>query len=115
MGLMIEGGDFVLDERGRLLEKTAIDELLQRALARLAVPKGSFAYDRQLGSELWTLRSESENLQGRAFVLAREALATLAGLKLHNVNAQQAESGQGVWVSVELAIDGDLHTLGFKV
>ena len=75
MDTAICSGDFLLDGRGRPVVISGMQEILQRALIRLTVQKGSFIYDPELGSRLFTLKSTSGDLQKQATNLVREALS----------------------------------------
>ena len=55
MDTALANGDFQLDSNGRPKQIGGVQELLQRAMIRLNVPLGSFAYDTALGSRLQTL------------------------------------------------------------
>ena len=56
MDTAISNGDFMLDSNGIPISIYGIQEILQRALIRLTVRKGSFIYDTNLGSDLYKLK-----------------------------------------------------------
>ncbi len=52
MSAILENGDYVLGERGLLLEAKGSRELVEQALIRLKSRKGGFALDPEIGSTL---------------------------------------------------------------
>ena len=54
MDTAIKDGDFQTNGSGLPVRISGVRELLQRAVFRLTVKKGSFFYDQQLGSRLYT-------------------------------------------------------------
>ncbi len=81
-------GDYKRDGRGRPVTVSGPEELLQRALIRLTVKRGSFSYDLALGSRLSTLEAGVPSLEKRALELAREALAPLAEVAVRAVSSR---------------------------
>ena len=69
----ITDGDTELNKKGLPMEITGIDECIQQAFIRLTVKKGSFPYNRDLGSRLHTLGPVAEKNQLLAY--AGEALS----------------------------------------
>ena len=55
MELMVRNGDYVSDGAGGFLRAEGTDELLQRVLWKLSIPRGSFPLLPALGSELHRL------------------------------------------------------------
>lgn len=75
MEFLIRDGDYVPDGRGGLQSVQGAEELLQRALFRLTVRRGSFPFLPELGSELYKLTRERPSAwQGLARQYAVEAL-----------------------------------------
>lgn len=89
MGLKLENGRYVLNSNGLPAEVSGLEELLQNCALRLAIPKGSFPYGRELGSGLHGLDRGREHAPEQAVALANEALMDLPG-----VLAEQAEMKQ---------------------
>ena len=100
-------GDYVADGIGGLVRLSGKEELLERVLYRLSVPKGSFALLPELGSELYLLSREKPAAQEAAakqYVAA--ALAEEKGLSVENV--ELSEGGDGVLLLyVRLRADGE--------
>ena len=88
---MVRNGDYVSDGAGGFLRAEGTDELLQRVLWKLSIPRGSFPLLPALGSELHRLdRAKPAERAG----LARQYVA-------------QALSDEAV-AGVELAAEGEL-------
>ena len=71
MELMVRDGDYLPDGEGGFRRAEGADELLQRVLWKLSIPRGSFPLLPQLGSGLYRL--------GRARPSERQALAPDGG------------------------------------
>lgn len=92
MELKIRDRDYVSDGAGGLERVSGRDELLQRALFRLSVRRGSFALAPELGSRLHLLwREKPESRAAAAKQYAAEALADEEGLTVTGVKL--AEKG----------------------
>ena len=93
--LMVRDGDYLSDGAGGFLRAEGNDELLQRVLWKLSIPRGSFPLLPGLGSGLYRL--------GRARPSERAALA-----RQFVAQALADESGLNV-TGVELGADGSLR------
>ena len=88
MELMVRDGDYVSDERGDFRRAEGSEELLQRVLWKLSIPRGSFPLLPQLGSGLYRLgRARPSERQALARQYVAEALAgegelTVTGVEL---------------------------------
>ena len=81
MDTAIKDGDFQTNGSGLPVRISGAQELLQRVMFRLTVKKGSFFYDQQLGSRLYTLKGSYGNreaLSETAMQMVREALKPMA-------------------------------------
>lgn len=63
MDLLLENGDFKKSSHGKTIPINGLDELKQRIYIRLKVKRGSFIYNRNLGSELSLLSESSSNAE----------------------------------------------------
>ena len=107
MDTLLAGGDHSTDARGLPRRITGTQELIQRALIRLQVKKGSFALDPSLGSELHKLRrSGSETNNRLAMGYVQEALAPLQGVSVESVRCSLSGS-EDLLVTVELLARGE--------
>lgn len=52
---LISDGDFSISDSGLPIQISGVDALIQSAIIRLSIKKGSFIYDPALGSELLSL------------------------------------------------------------
>ncbi len=95
----IEKGDIVLDSSGNTVMLSEEDEKFQRAMICIQAKKGSFIYDRQLGSELYKAREDKNCSSGQAQLIINEALA-----KFDNAFASVLSFGNKI--RILLTIDG---------
>ncbi len=93
----IENGDIVLDSSGNTVLLNDFDARFQQAVVCIKSKKGSFVYDRELGSEL----DSSKNLS--AAQTEFEINAALA--RFDGVTASVTDSSEGL--CVKLTIDGE--------
>lgn len=105
MDTALYNGDFLLDSRKIPVEISGVQELLQRALIRLTVKKGSFIYDQSLGSRLYTLKAGSGNMQRQAEELVREALFDMKEISTDRVSTRLTNSGENMQIEVLLSIN----------
>ena len=108
-------GDFLLDNRNRMVEISGIDEFLQKVSIILSVRKGSFCYDRNFGSELYKLRNYEDHLEDRAKMLAEEALYDLDYVKVNSVEVEIDSENDEITLTLHLIIDGENYDLEVKV
>lgn len=106
MDTLLYNGDFAIDGRGYPIPCTGAQELLQQALIRLTVRRGSFAYDPTLGSRLFSLKSTGGNLEARALELIKEALLDLPELTPVGVEARLENNGENLCLTVLLQANG---------
>lgn len=101
----ISNGDFLCNSRGTPIELAGYEELLQRVLIRLTVKKGSFVYDKSLGSRLYTLKATDGKIKGRALALAREALIEVPEVTVDDVKIALTNGGENLELTVILAVN----------
>ena len=78
---MVRNGDYVSDGAGGFLRAEGTDELLQRVLWKLSIPRGSFPLLPALGSELHRLdRAKPAERAGLARQYVAQALSDEAEL-----------------------------------
>ena len=106
MDTLLKNADIALDARGRPTAVSGVDELLQRALVRLTVKKGTFLYDPELGSRLYTLRAGGSNVQGTAESMVREALGPIRELTVESVEAAASRDQERMDIRVKLYAGG---------
>lgn len=109
---LIINGDFSLDNRGRLITLHNEQELLQRAIIRLMVRKGSFIFDKDMGSELYQLRrSDPKNLERIALGYVQDALYPMTGLSVGEVKCDYDRGNDRITVKVELKLKNNNYLL----
>ena len=96
MDTALSQGDFAVNAGGVPFLIQGEQELLQQAKIRLAVPKGAFCYDTELGSRLYTLNFAEGDKNLRAKELAAEALLELEGVTVTATECQQYSNGEGL-------------------
>lgn len=104
MDTAIYDGDFLIDSRGRPIEISGMQEILQRALIRLSVRKGSFVYDTDFGSRLHTLKGSSNNIRAKALALSKEALKPMDNLMVDDVEVRYTNNGENLLLNVLISV-----------
>ncbi len=84
---------------------TGVEELLQRVMIRLTVPRGKFAYDAQLGSRWEDLTVEQAQPQQLLGVI-REALEGLDGVVVTGVEKQTDAPRRSLTLRIFLTLNG---------
>ena len=103
-------GDHKRGLRGLPVSIGGSDELIQRAMIRLAVRRGSFAPDPELGSAFYTLGAVgARDLDAAALSLAHQALMPLAGVSV--TGASCSRTGDQLRVNVALTVGNETKTL----
>lgn len=103
MELLLHHGDHSRDERGFLQEVDGAQQLVQRAMVRLTVPKGKFVLNPQLGSLLHTLgRSAPAQREQLALEYAQEALLELPEVRVVTAKCRQGQQADELSVQFEL-------------
>lgn len=106
MTAVLKDGDYVFDARGRIMEVSGRDELIQRALIRLKARKGQFPLDPNLGSELFRLdlnRASPDQIDP----LIREALAPIHEIQVLGAERTVHPEDGRLSLTVSLKIGGD--------
>ncbi len=89
---LLVNGDHFTDGRGIPVTLSGERELIQRALLRLTIKKGSFKEDEKLGSELHKLcGSKSRDLAKLAESYAQEALLPMPEIFVSSVTLEQKD------------------------
>ena len=110
MDTLLSYGDHATDARGIPIPISGPEELVQRALLRLGIRRGSFEYDRSLGSELYRLSRDISSATRRAAQsYVQEALIPLPELMVGDVD-YKIENDR-MLVSVELSYGGRSYLL----
>lgn len=107
-------GDFELSGRGMPYLLSGLAEMMQRVCICLKIKKGSFPYDRELGSELYSLNGETQPLRDTATLLVKEAAARIPQVRILDVDASFDEEKK-LALSVLMEYDGEQGRLEVKV
>lgn len=105
MDTAINNGDFLLNSVGKPFIISEEKEILQQVLIRLTVKKGSFIYDPNLGSNLYTIKPSQGNINNRVLSIVREALAPMSKIIVDNVNINLNNNGENLDLKVFISID----------
>lgn len=115
MDTLLAQGDHATDARGLPCAISGERELIQRALIRLSVRRGSFPCDPELGSELHRLPGAHGNrLNALALSYVQEALAGMAGASVRGVEVTRQDGGT-LHVAVQLCLRGQVYPLEVEV
>lgn len=101
MDTCISNGDFKVDGRGRPVVINDFDEVLQRVMIRVKTRLGSFIYDRKLGSEIRSLKKETENLNNKALAIIREAIVDMSEVTADG--ASVTKDGDNMIINIEVS------------
>lgn len=92
MDTLVLNGDFDVDVCGVPREIRSIDEACQRVRFSLAIKKGSYIYNRNLGADFSSLNNY-EDINKTARLLCMEALVGQDEISLGKVLAEKNEDG----------------------
>lgn len=114
MDTLIKNGDLFIDENGELVKITDEPEKLQRALFILSTEKGSFSFDRELGSKLYTLGTYSEaQLDEAAAEIVSDALISIEGMSVKKVKVKK--EGNDYRLDISLFIESLKRLVRIKI
>lgn len=105
MDTAVSNGDFLCNSKGTPINLAGYEELLQRVMIRLTVKKGSFVYDKSLGSRLYTLKVTDGNIKERALALVREALIEIPEVAVNDVKIALTNDKESLELTVILAVN----------
>lgn len=115
MDTLLMGGDHWLDSRGLPVEINGDAELIQRALIRLNVRRGSLEGDPALGSNLHKLGQKPPDILDRlARSYVQEALLPMQELRVEAVETRSTDR-ENLAVTVQVSRDGRAYQLEVEV
>ena len=92
MDTLLKNGQHALSKSGLPIQISGAEKILQQISIRLAIRKGSFPYNKDLGSELYKLRtSTDEATQREAFSYVQEALRDMKDVEVISVKCSFVE------------------------
>lgn len=116
MEMKLHRGDYISDGAGGLERVGGQEALLQRVLFRLTAKRGTFAFQEELGSRLWTLgRIPAAEREAAAKQFVVEALAPEREVQVRTVSLKPCADG-----ATDLTAELDWHgerlsvTLGIR-
>ena len=108
--------DFYTTIQGFPVELEGAEEQAQRIWLRLAVPKGAFRLDPELGSDLYRMpRGSREQMEEFARKAIQEALAPVSGVRLRQVSCSYNQEEDRARVECSLALGGRALELALEV
>lgn len=105
MDNLIVNGDMALDGNGDVQLVTGIQEVIQRAMIRLTVKQGAFAYDQTLGSRLHYLDIHQVD-DYTLLSMVREALDDIDEITVSGVEKSVDKDHQILYLTIYLKISG---------
>ena len=107
MDTALKDGDFYLGTTGKPIAISGIKELLQRVLIRLTVRKGSFIYNKNLGSNLYTLKNTNKDIKNQAIIMVKEALADMKEIEVDDISVKLIDNLENLKINVLLSINNN--------
>jgi len=93
MDIKIKDSDICVAPCGEYVLAEGIDEVLQRVLINVQIKKGSFIYNKKLGTDLTSLDPDDPNVLKNAEVLLREAVMNSVDAKINVLSFMPMENG----------------------
>ena len=114
MELRLDNGKYVCDDRGSPISDAGTQEILTRALFKLASKQGEFPFIPNLGSRLYTLHKEKKsNLNSAAMQFVMEALEDEKEIQVVSVDTQVDRDE--IRVTANIMYSGSSIQLGLTV
>ncbi|MFY9198952.1 MAG: hypothetical protein WBK75_03630 [Acutalibacteraceae bacterium] len=116
MDTLIEQGDFAVSANGLPIQISDTQELLQRAIFCLSIPRGSFLHDKELGSRFFELKNSKLDAKNSiALSMAQEALKNQPQISVYSAQIEHGENKEINAVKVLLLIDGNTQEVMIKI
>lgn len=88
MDVLLRNGDMVIGHDGSALQVSGVQELLQQAVLRLSIRRGSLSHDPAFGSRLHQLGGAGGSLNEKALAACREALTPIPDVRVRSVDCR---------------------------
>lgn len=108
MDVLLKNGDVALTPSGESVYVSGIDEMVQKAVLCAKIRKGSFIYNKNLGSELRTVDPESMVAVNTAELLLKEAMTDVRGCRLRVVSLSLVQDNK-YQATIELEDEKDIR------
>lgn len=118
MDIALENGSFKVDSRGYPISISGLNDILQRAIIRLLVKKGSFVYDENLGSNLSTLKSSyisDGTLKQRALDYIKEALKPMKEISVLDLSLELTDYYEKLRLNIKIMVNEKVSEISIEV
>lgn len=100
MDTLLVNGDICINQSGEYDFVRGVAEVLQKVIISAKIRKGSFIYNKSLGTEIRDIDPEASNACESASLLLNEAIIEDIGYKAVVENMKKTEKGTWVLISV---------------
>lgn len=107
MDVKIDNGDIVTKACGDALYIDGMDEIMQRIKIACSVKKGTFIYDRNLGSEGYTVSFDDSMLKSKLEMLFKEASIDIPYSDLSVVRVDKVGEKLKVCIKITCGTESD--------
>ncbi|MBQ8571863.1 MAG: hypothetical protein IJ451_00175 [Ruminococcus sp.] len=107
MDILLINGDIGVTNCGDYLFAKGIEEALEKALMCAKIKKGSFIYNKALGTTLGSIDCDSVSARKTATTLINEVLINTAGYVAEVENIEKTADGK---ISLLIAVSGNEET-----
>lgn len=116
MDTLIKHGDFAVTANGLPIQISSVQELLQRAIFCLSIPRGSFLHNKELGSRFFELKDSNVDAKNSvALSMAQEALKNQPQISVYSAQVVYGEDEKVEAVKVLLLIEGSGEEVIIKI
>lgn len=118
MDTALENGDFKLNSKGYPVMIDSYEEILQRIIIRLICKKGSYVYNRDLGSEFYKIKMGNisrNNIEKQAIDYAKKALKDMKNVNVVSVKAESCKMGEQLRLSFKISVDEQIEDIDISV
>jgi hypothetical protein len=111
---LIKNGDFSLNSSGQPSTISGTQEILQRVRLQLCIKKGSFLYNPDLGSDLFTLLTYNGDIESKALFLTKKALENISSTSVETLDIQKNQEKQ-LQLKLSILINQEKHLLEVNI
>lgn len=102
-------GDIALSELGKPYRISGKDEIQQQLYILLSAKKGGFIYDRELGSDIFTVDLSALNCLSEIEAKARQALTDFPTAEIVGVSIDNGT------ISLSIELDNELYEIELRI
>lgn len=107
MGSKQSGGDYEVTKQGIFVQASPLDDMIEQVNTCLKVKKGSFACNRDFGSELYTL-DIANCTEDTLKVYVTEALAQVNGVRVLDVKRNLNTQFDSLALTISLLVEENI-------